>query len=125
MTEIQTLSALGIGLFIDGYTEAALWSETGDDGRSLGETYTKANHLHPETVARFAEDCTRFVSANAALISGREEESGVDFWLTRNGHGSGFWDGAWGENGDALTESSHTFGKAELYVGDDGKVYQY
>jgi len=35
-----------------------------------------------------------------------EAQAGHDFWLTRNGHGAGFWDGDWPETGDALTEAS-------------------
>lgn len=45
-------------------------------------------------------------------------------WLTRNGHGTGFWDRGLGERGDALTKSAESFGDAVLYVGDDGRIYQ-
>lgn len=45
-----------------------------------------------------------------------------DFWLNRNGHGAGFWDGDW-EKGDELSDASHTFGSCDIYVGDDGKLH--
>lgn len=48
-----------------------------------------------------------------------------DFWLTRCGHGCGFWDGDYGHIGDRLTEAAKKFGNVDLYVGDDGKIYQY
>jgi hypothetical protein len=57
-----------------------------------------------------------------------EEQFGHDFWLTRNGHGSGFWDryrpGSTGhEVGDKLTKLAKEYGSVDLYVGDDGKIY--
>ncbi len=68
------------------------------------------------------EECHRFQKANAADIVGRLEEAGHDFWLTRNGHGAGFFDGAWGKAGDRLTKAAHTWGEVYLYV-DGGKIY--
>ena len=46
-----------------------------------------------------------------------------DFWLTRNGHGAGFWDRGLGSVGDELTKNAKPFGSVDAYVGDDGKVY--
>jgi hypothetical protein len=50
------------------------------------------------------------------------ERGGHDFWLTRNRHGAGFWDGDW-ERGAELTKAAHTFGGIDLFVGDDGRVH--
>jgi hypothetical protein len=50
------------------------------------------------------------------------EQAGGDFWLTRNGHGVGFWDRGLGELGDRLTAASKPHGSSDLYIGDDGKV---
>ncbi len=53
-----------------------------------------------------------------------EESAGLDFWLTRCGHGAGFWDGDWKEpHAAALDALSKQFGNVDLYVGDDGKIY--
>lgn len=48
-----------------------------------------------------------------------------DFILTRNGHGTGFWDsGRWHEPwGDRLTELCRKFGEIYCYVGDDSLIY--
>jgi hypothetical protein len=49
---------------------------------------------------------------------------GYRFWLTRNHHGAGFWDGDYPkEIGEALTKLSHEFGETDAYVGDDGKLH--
>ena len=49
--------------------------------------------------------------------------AGHDFWLTRNGHGAGFWDRGLGEVGDRLSNACKAFGSYDLYIGDDGKIY--
>lgn len=37
-------------------------------------------------------------------------DAGRDFWLTSQGHGSGFWDRGLGAVGDALTDSADGYG---------------
>ena len=50
--------------------------------------------------------------------------AGHDFWLTRCGHGAGFWDGDRPEPAaTVLTKASKAYGEVDLYIGDDGKVY--
>lgn len=39
--------------------------------------------------------------------------------------GAGFWDGDWPEPYAAqLTNASRRFGNVDLYIGDDGLIYQ-
>ena len=49
-----------------------------------------------------------------------------DFWLTRQGHGSGFWDGDYDDDDDCvgaeLTEVAKEFGECYTWVGDDGRI---
>lgn len=121
--------------FTRAYIEAALWSTHGgedDDCETLDEKYTLA-HFAPGTLARFAADCAAFQTANADDIDAGckkprsctdREYAGHDFWLTRNGHGVGFWDGDWPEEaGQRLTAASKAFGEIDLYIGDDGKLH--
>ena len=50
--------------------------------------------------------------------------AGHDFWLTRNGHGCGYWDGDWPKGiGVGLDKLAHKFGEFDLFVGDDGLIY--
>ena len=52
------------------------------------------------------------------------EQAGHDFWLTRNGHGAGFWDGDWPEPAATeLTEAAHAAGEISAYLGDDGFIH--
>lgn len=117
------------------YAEAALWS-TNDESDERGGEPLDANHtvddLAPETLEKFIADCRRFQEQNAADIATCDdhpeytatERAGHDFWLTRNGHGAGFWDGDWPEEpGERLTAAAEAFGEVWLYVGDDGLIY--
>lgn len=47
---------------------------------------------------------------------------GRDFILTRNGHGTGFWDRGLGYVGDRLTQWAKTFGSTDVYVTADGEL---
>lgn len=114
--------------FLASYIECALWSSmdesTPQGGEPMDKNYSAAD-LAPETLAKFTADCEKFKAANEADLHLRYPAYGAhDFWLTRNGHGAGFWDGDWPEQaGERLTKASKTFGECNLYVGDDGKIY--
>jgi hypothetical protein len=108
--------------FTEAYIEAALWSSVDDSGNPLDSQYS-SDDLAPETLAKMVDDCTRFQDDHAALITD-DKQAGHDFWLTRNHHGAGFWDGDWPEpSASTLTAASHAFGSFDLYVGDDGLLY--
>lgn len=109
--------------FTTAYIRTALWTETDEDGEPLDKNY-KADDIHPDTLARMVADCARFQKSNGdRLPIVRLSRAGHDFWLTRNGHGAGFWDGDWPEHGEALTASAKTYGTFDLYVGDDNKLH--
>lgn len=119
--------------FYKGYVACAFWSSTiGDDaGTPLDQDYS------PEDLSDCArealwDDCHEFVTDNWEIfcqyenISGcNARQAGHDFWLTRNGHGAGFWDRGIGDIGDTLTNLSADHGSQDLYIGDDGKIYVY
>lgn len=110
------------------HAECALWSSTDDLDVPLNEHYTLAD-LAPETVGKIKTDCAKFQADNSRDlcigVSRNAEQGGHDFWLTRNGHGCGFWDGDyWAEDtGERLTEAAKKFKECELYIGDDGRLY--
>jgi hypothetical protein len=39
--------------------------------------------------------------------------AGHDFWLTRNRHGAGFWDGHWRDSAE-LTQIAHSYGEQHI-----------
>lgn len=111
--------------FTRGYIECALWVPGGGD--DLDEL--TLDELPDKTLARLVADARDFQTSNAELLAravdaGRPmSHLGHDFWLTRNRHGTGFWDRGLGDIGRELTANAHAYGSALLYVGDDGRVY--
>jgi hypothetical protein len=109
--------------FTEAYIEAALWSSMDNSDPETGGDPVDANwgaeDIAPKTLARMAADCARFQAENADLLAlaGEPDQNGHDFWLTRNGHGAGFWDRDYpDEIGDALTAAAEKFGEFDLFV---------
>ena len=108
--------------FTTAYLECALWASFDDDDAPLDVNYG-VEDFAPIALADAIADCAAFQAANAEDIAGNYAQAGHDFWLTRNGHGVGFWDGDWTEDaGDRLTVASTAFGESNLYVAN-GLVY--
>lgn len=109
--------------FVKAYVECALWSSTDEDGESLD--VHGIDSVAPSALVSMADDCRDFMTANAAdLADADPAQAGHDFWLTRNRHGAGFWDGDYPSAiGQRLTKAAHVYGSADLYVGDDGLIY--
>lgn len=119
--------------FIRHYVRTLLWSTTGDDDEPLEDSYGVAD-IAPETMAKTADDCSRFwqavesmgidLDAEVLVECDPVERAAFHFWLTRNGHGAGFWDGDWSDSvEDRLTWLATSFGEQWPYVGDDGLIY--
>ena len=107
--------------FTESYLEAALWSSTDEDGNPLDRNpYEFSGELIEDAI----RDCNAFREVASGLLEERADEyGGQDFWLTRNGHGAGFWDGDWPENGDKLTAMAKCFPEVNLYVAADELIY--
>lgn len=115
--------------FFDAYVECALWSsiDNADDsgGSPLDDNYGPED-IAPDTLAEMRRDCDNFCESEAADLAASglsEEQQGHDFWLTRNGHGAGFWDRGIGAVGNRLSKAAKVYGGVDLYIGDDGKVH--
>lgn len=103
--------------FTDAYIESALWTSTSDSEYTI-------DNISPETLEKMIADCKTFQEQVWNELSDDPAAAGHDFWLTRNGHGAGFWDGDWPEPAATkLTELSKEFGEFDLYVGDDDMVH--
>jgi hypothetical protein len=109
---------------VNSYLECALWSSTDQDDYPL-DYHFGIKDLATETVERAQRDLDAFLKLAGDLIDSLDlEQVAHDFWLTRNRHGAGFWDGDYDKTtGEKLTELSHSFGEINLYVGDDFKLY--
>jgi len=120
---------MNIDKFLQGYVMCALWSSTlGDDcGTPMDRDYGLQD-LHESAFEVMVQDCADFCEGNASLLSLYSlalswDHAGHDFWLTRNGHGAGFWDRGLGELGDKLSDVARQCGESNLYIGDDQEIY--
>jgi hypothetical protein len=107
--------------FTEGYIDAALWSTSDNSDPSGGEPLDKnygAMDLSMKALDRMIADCARFQAQNAELLAPFDSaHAGHDFWLTRNRHGAGYWDGDYPEpEASQLTEAARRFGEVDLYV---------
>ena len=123
--------------FTQGYIEALFFTSEGPEEGKLGDAAFA--DLTPETLGVIIADCAKFqvdvikpigqAIGFASLESDDGEDytpvrAGRDFWLTRNGHGVGFWDrGLPGGLGETLSDLARGYGNVDAYLGDDGLVY--
>jgi hypothetical protein len=115
--------------FIKGYEMCALWSSTDDNGDPLDQF---EGEVAEKTKALFKRDCDDFIAENIKDLMDVTERSGYDwsraghdFWLTRCGHGAGYWDRGLGEVGDRLTAAAEKYGNIDLYIGDDNEIHAH
>lgn len=110
--------------FTRGYLECAEWCGLIEDEREAFELSIDPE-WDAETLARVSAECEDFKQANKADLKGEDMvRAGHDFFLTRNRHGAGFWDGNYEESkGKRLTESAHVYGETyETFNEDSGKL---
>ena len=113
--------------FFNAYIECALWSSTDDTGEPLDGEYDIAD-FDTDTLAELKKEALQFFTDNIDAINNTPDaygygQAGHDFWLTRNGHGAGFWDRGLDIIGETLTSKAAAYGAKDLYIGDDGKIY--
>lgn len=121
--------------FVRGYIVCALWSSTDDHGAPLDDNRDD-DDLADDCRKEMEDDCADFMEAQwsdlhkyvnvidtSAGDGGPWDYAGHDFWLTRNGHGAGFWDRGLGALGNRLSEAARVYSGVDLYVGDDGKIH--
>lgn len=110
-----------LNVFVESYIETALWASTDEQDQPLNKRFN-AGHLSDADWLKCVSQCADFLSRldvahlSAAWTSASYKRAGHDFWLTRNGHGAGFWDGDWPNSGKELTEASKQAGECNLRV---------
>lgn len=103
---------------LNAYLDTALWTEEldGDFDR---------DDIDPKSKEDAKKDCDLFKSMIKDIINELDlSQIGHDFWLTRNGHGAGFWDGDYENSIETeLMKATKNFKTKDIYKGDDGKIY--
>ena len=108
------------------YVECALWSSLDNDDLPLDDRFCLED-IDGESQEEIVYDIYGFLCVlQEQNIPWRDEwtleEFGHDFWLTRNGHGTGFWDRG-RSLGGVLTKWAKVFGEQYLYVGEYGELH--
>ena len=124
------LSGRELEALTDAYLEEALWTSPDAAGHNCLLMRTSVEDFDPDTRRQAEEDVAGFLEANAELVASAkaarpsysDRQVVEDFWLTRNGHGAGFWDRGLGDVGEELANVAKAYGSVDLHVGDDGKV---
>ena len=115
--------------FTQAYVDAALWSSTDDDDEPLDKNYNVDN-ITTDTIKKMKADCQKFQEEAGKLYSDGgwdDSQAGHDFWLTRNGHGAGFWDRTEKEGydktaGKKLTDMAKEYGEFDLLVDKENET---
>lgn len=113
--------SLDIDRVIAGYLACALWASADEDGEPLDDAY-RVEDFSIAARAQARDDCADFLSLcereGLDVSSIPPERFGHDFWLTRNGHGAGFWDRGLGALGDTLTTWAKAAGTRDVIETD-------
>ena len=123
MTDLKSNIIANLDSFTTQYLQTALWSSTDPDTEVPLDRDYDISDFSLTTLAQAIEDCKIFQENYSELWEDDNDDStaGHDFWLTRNGHGAGFWDGDY-VNGNALTDASKAYGSIDL-MPYDGEVH--
>ena len=104
-------------LFLNAYLQAIDFTECGEMDQPQAGADLDEDFLRESVI-----DCLAFYSRIQCFLSDDNiEQAGHDFWLTRNGHGAGFWDRPeiYGKlNSESFTKYSENFGVVNAYFGE-------
>lgn len=122
--------------FFQGYMKAAEWLlDTDSTPEEGGIDRDAIKGWSPAALAEALEDCQAFQESNAADLARYAECyrprgeyapiecAGHDFWLSRNGHGVGYFDRGNDPVFGRLQDAAGVWSGRDAYLGDDGFLY--
>lgn len=148
--EFKISNDIDIPTLVNSYLETALWTEEErleneaednvndfygtenddeDDEDSVKNLIPKIefkiDNIDNDSKIQAYLDIKKFLEYAGDAIEGIDEtQLGHDIWLTRNHHGSGFFDRDYSEETTTiLTNAAHKLGEVSMYIGDDNIIY--
>lgn len=112
----------------EAYCDKCGSTEIGEIDTNLDDSEFSNHTFTLDAMRQIVKDCEKFMDDELFYEAFYESSNDIsqiahDFWLTRNRHGSGFWDGDYPkELGEKLTEFSHSFGEVNV-VPSEGKFH--
>ena len=121
---INSMSAnnnFDVNEILNSYLETAIWAEESDENDLQGKTIQE---IDKNSKANSAIEIYQFLQkaqqeASDELNTYDEEAIGHNLWLSRNGHGAGFFD----DNNDKLQNLARNMKPVDIYLGNDNKIY--
>ncbi len=141
---------ININLVLKAYFEAALWTveeqlqeqdnedfedmygssrEDSDISEFVPEIDINIFNIHDDSKMKAYDDVKKFLDneeVKVAIFDEEidEEQLGHDIWLSRNGHGAGFFDhNYYPENEEVLMNMARSLGSSDVYIGGDKKIH--
>lgn len=119
--------------FLNGFLECSLWASLDDDDDVAFDYNYSISDFSDKALEKLKADCIEFLTMNNNYnkIKFNYDEfstAGHDFFLSRNGHGAGFFDRNLTIKGmpksvcNDLQKDANTFKELNLYA-KDGKIY--
>lgn len=114
-----------LAIFLASYLDAVLFTGVDEEEEPLDARFTP-DDIDADSLAEAEKDCRDFLAKRLNgeplsdfLAPDEIAQAGHDFWLTRGGHGSGFWD--WPEEmyqgqGDALADLARGFPERTVFA---------
>ena len=104
---------------LGGYLEALLWASTDDEGNPLDDDHSISD-ITKDAIKRSEADIAKFQKLAKKELEGLDVEDsqiGNDIFLSRNGHGAGFFDRDYADK--------KILDKLQAYAEKLGEVYPY
>ena len=114
------------------YLDAAEWADwpSDEEGNEEGDSWAREACASADAAVReclnmiISDDDDRDIESVLVSADIGPESAGHDLWLTRNRHGTGFWDRGYDDDvAKILTDAAHSMGGSDPYIGDDGLCY--
>ena len=121
---------------VNSYMDCADWTEEERLWEEAQEIGVEIMGWHADAVVAAERECLSFLLASwndddddptvhdvLVELGIGPEFAGLNLWLSRNDHGTGWWDRDLGSDGDRLHSMSTAMGSSDPYIGDDGWQY--
>jgi hypothetical protein len=110
---------------LKGYLTCALWTDEENLKESDENVWLSAENITDESIADAKDDIVRFLDLAGDSVKDLDSSGlGHDIWLTRNGHGAGFFDRGYDSHTTKrLMAAADALGVKDIYVGDDSRIY--
>lgn len=101
------------------YIECALWADMDEEEKHQGTVYDLVRDSYEKVGRDILQFLQKAEERGVDITKYDPAQVGHDIWLTRNGHGAGFWDRpeVYGEDdSEKLTEICKQLGSAYVYA---------